>query len=290
MHGEIGVLRHEHGAQLRQIEIHFGRRFRAGRELEDEAEIADRHLFSRARDEMRRRDERQRAARQAGAEARCDLAFRRARQREPELIARAARHRGAGDDVLRDGLFEKALRRDDLDLAGRRIGRGRHTFDAAIVIGVAVRIDDGKNRLLRHMLIEEFERRARGLGRGQRIDDDPARAGVDKRNRRHVEAAHLIDALGDLEETVLGEDLRLPPEAGIGCLRRGTFEEIVRREIDCGAAVLAHDLRIFARRDEAAACEIEILAVVGFDQCARFRKRAYVMFLTHAQSRSVLRV
>ena len=140
------------------------------------------------------------------------------------------------------------------------------------------------------MFVEQFQRRAGRFGRRQRIDDDPSRSRVDKRDRRHIEAAHLIDALGDFEETVLGEDLRLPPQAGIGRFRCGTFEEIIRGEIDSSAAVFAQDLRILACRNETAACEIEILAVICVDQCARFGERAYVMFLTHARSRFVLRV
>ncbi len=159
-------------------------------------------------------------------------------------------------------MLEESFRRDDLHRTRRGIRGARHAADAAIVIDVAVRIDHRENRLLGDMLGHELQRRARDFDRGQRIDDDPAGACIDERHGRDVEAAHLVDALGDLEEAVLGEDLRLTPQARIGRIGRLALEERVRRQIERRAAVGPLDERILARRDEAALRKFEIPAVV----------------------------
>lgn len=133
-------------------------------------------------------------------EARRHLALGSARQRQAELIAGAAAHGGAGNDVLRDGVLHEAVRGDDPHLAGGHVLAGRDAEHAAIVVAVAVRIDDGDDRLGADMLVDEAKRGARDFDRGQRIDDDPARPRVDEADGRNVEAADLPDAVGDLED------------------------------------------------------------------------------------------
>ena len=58
------------------------------------------------------------------------------------------------------------------------------------------------------MLAVEREAAAAHLGRDQRVDDDDARVALDERHVREVEATHLVDAVGDLEQAV-----RSPPAA-----------------------------------------------------------------------------
>ena len=45
---------------------------------------------------------------------------------------------------------------------------------AGEVVDVAVRVDHGVDRPLAEVRVHQLERGARGLGRGQRIDHDPA--------------------------------------------------------------------------------------------------------------------
>ena len=126
------------------------------------------------------------------------------------------------------------------------------------------------------MLSQQFERGAGHLDGGERVDDDPPHSRVDERNGRNVEAAHLIDAICDLKEAVLGQYLRLAPQAGVGGFRRFAFQEFVRREIERRPpAAVAGDHRVGARGDETSIGEIEVLAVVGGDQGAGLVKRSH---------------
>ena len=105
--------------------------------------------------------------------------------------------------------------RDDLHAPGPDIGLVDHPAHAAVVIGVAVGVDDRGDRPPAAVLEIEVEARARRLGRDQRIDDDQAALAFDDGHVGDVEAADLIDPVGDLEEPVVHVETGLTPEAGI---------------------------------------------------------------------------
>src|SRR5690606_5490782 len=84
---------------------------------------------------------------------------------------------------------------------------------------------------------------------------------------RDVEAAHLIDAGDDLEETMDRIEASLTPETGIDRRRRGFLAlEAVRFHGPDDATRIADDMRILDRADEPASGVIEILGV-GKRQC-----------------------
>ncbi len=270
VHAEVRVLCHEDGAVVRQVEVHLGRRFRARRDLEDHAHIADGQFLPRMRDVDGRRDERWRTHGRARAEARRCLAAAAMLQRQAELVARAAEHCGPGDDVLRHGFLQEARRRDDRDLARCNIAHIRHAAHARIMVGMAVRIDDRDDGLFAQMLGHEFIGRARRLDTRQRIDHDPALSRIDEGHRRDAEAAHLIDAVHHLEEPVLGQDLCLAAQARVhGLVGLVVLEIVIGGEVEGGAvACVARDHRVLSCGDEAAFGEFEIAAVIGGDELA----------------------
>jgi hypothetical protein len=120
------------------------------------------------------------------------------------------------------------------------------------------------------MLHDEFEGRACRLDGREGVDDDPARARIDERHGGDVKTANLEDAIGDLEQSAHGQDLRLPPQARIGCVGCGPLQEFIGRHIVGNASVVPLDDGIGARGDEAARRKLEILAVVGRHKQARF--------------------
>ena len=208
------------GALRRQVEGHLGGRLGVGRVLEDERHAVDGHRLRRVVDQIRRHREAERAGGRLLAEAGVDVAARTARQPEAVHVLRPPPHGDAGEDVLAGRLLDEAARRDDADLrAGRRI-LGEHAPHAGEVVDVAVGEDHRHHRRGVEMLARQRERGAGGLDAGQRIHDDPAGLAADHRHVGEVVAAHLVDAVGDLEEPVDVVERRLPPEAGIGARRR----------------------------------------------------------------------
>ena len=85
---------------------------------------------------------------------------------------RAAAHRVAGDDVLAHGVFEKALRRDDLHAARSHVRAIDNTAHAAEMVEVTVRIDHGDHGLVAQRAPRQRKRGARHFHAGERIDDD----------------------------------------------------------------------------------------------------------------------
>ena len=189
------------------------------------------------------------------------MRFGARREARAELILRAAAHGVAGDDVLGDGMLHEAFRRDDLDAAGGDIGRIDDAGDAAEMIGVGVRIDDGAHGTIADGAARERECCGGGFAGGEWIDDDEAGVADDDRHVRDVEPADLIDAFADLEETGAREQTRLAPEAWIYGFRDLRREEIVGGEIPSDAAIGGADLRLIPCGYEAALGEVFIFDV-----------------------------
>ena len=76
---------------------------------------------------------------------------------------------------------------------------------------MAVGVDDAGDGFVAAMNAHEIEARARCLRRDQRVDDDVTLVAFDEGDVGKIEIAHLIDALGDFEETVNFIELRLTP-------------------------------------------------------------------------------
>ena len=159
-------------------------------------------------------------------------------------------------------MFHEAVGGDDAHAAGLDVVLGRHAGDAAEMVAVAVRIDDGLHGFVADMLLQEGEGRAGDLDGGEGVDHDVALARVDERDGRHVEAADLIDVVGDLVEAVLGEQPCLAPEAWVGAGRGLCLQEVIGSEVEDDASAIVLDLRVVEGRDEAALGELEILGVV----------------------------
>ena len=119
--------------------------------------------------------------------------------------------------------------------ARRRRRPGRHADDAAEVVDVAVRVDHRDDRPVTAVLAVQRQRRRRGLGRDQRVDDDHAGVALDEGDVRQVETAHLVDALDDLVQALLG-DQRATAATGSGCTVSAP-----RRSRKCVGVVVPHD-------------------------------------------------
>ncbi|GAA3167024.1 hypothetical protein GCM10020001_110600 [Nonomuraea salmonea] len=92
------------------------------------------------------------------------------------------------------------------------------------------------------MAAVELERGGGAFGGDERVDDDDAALALDEGHVRQVEAAYLVDTLGDLEQALLGAQLRLPPEAGV----RGAWAVAVEE----GVRVVVPDDLAVGRRDQ----------------------------------------
>ncbi len=121
-----------------------------------------------------------------------------------------------------------------------------------------------RHRLVAEVLAREGQRRGGTLARRQSVDDDPAGLAFDQRHVGDVEAAQLVDAVGDLEQADLCVQHRMAPQAGVDGGRRGAVDELEGIEVDQYRAVCADDLA-FGPGDEASLGVLEILRVVELE-------------------------
>ena len=254
------VLRHAERLELREIEIHLRRRFGIGRHLEDDFHTVDDELLARLANAFRRRHDGNGAHGNGLAQTGIDMALRIARQHRAIHVGRTAAHRIARQYVLAYRGFEEAFRRDDHEAVPDVLVRD-HAAHAAIMVDMAVRVDDGGNGLVAALLTHELQRGGGRFGRDQRVDDDVARIALDEGDVRDVEIADLINARHDFEETVNGIELRLTPEARVyrvGAIATFGLESELAHIPD-GVPRLVQHFRVRDRRDEAALCVLEIL-------------------------------
>ena len=264
VHGVRHVLGHVEHAELREVHQHFRRRLGARHELEHDLDAVDgaRVAWS-CRSSPVGAIRRDRAARQPSCPGRC-----RPGRAGPAAATTpnwyCARRLIAVPAIMfsRHGRFHEAGRREHLDLAGRHVGLADHALDAAEMVGVAVRIDHGADRLLRPVLVVQLQRGARRLGGEQRVDDDQRGVAFDDRHVGDVEAAHLVDAVGHLEQAVDRVELRLAPQARVDAVGGVVLlQEIVGLHVPDRARSGAGHQRIGHGADEAAHRVVEILAV-----------------------------
>ena len=83
------------------------------------------------------------------------------------------------------------------------------------MVGMRVGVEQAGHRTFAERVIDQFECGSRCFDRGQRIDNDPARLALNHAHHGEVVAAHLIQAICDLKETVMGRQLRLTPQRWI---------------------------------------------------------------------------
>jgi len=79
--------------------------------------------------------------------------------------------------------------------------------------------------LVAQMLAGKRHGRPGGSRCGQWVNQYPAAVTVDQGEIGQVETAQLVDALGNLEQTMDTIELGLPPEAGVYRLRCGPFDK-----------------------------------------------------------------
>src|SRR5262249_37468996 len=122
--------------------------------------------------------------------------------------------------VLRHGRFEEALRSINLHFAGGHVGLVNYPAHTAVVVNMTMAIDHCYDWLPRAMLEIKLDPDLGGLRRNERIDHDNTFLAFDDCHVRKVLIAHLVDAVGNLEQTTDIDQLRLPPKAWVNCIRR----------------------------------------------------------------------
>ena len=111
-----------------------------------------------------------------------------------------------------------------LHLAALDVGFIDDAAHAAVVVDMAMAVDDGMDRSLAEMLGDQVVGRLGGFRGNQRIEHDPAGFGLHEGDVGQVIAAHLVDAVGDFEQAVQHVQLGIAPQARIDRVRRGLVE------------------------------------------------------------------
>ncbi|HEX6047872.1 MAG TPA: hypothetical protein VFZ21_01340 [Gemmatimonadaceae bacterium] len=133
------------------------------------------------------------------------------------------------------------------------------------MVDVAVREHDGDDGLGRAMLVIEFERGRRRLGRDQRIEHHDAVRALGERDVRQVECAHLVELRDHLIEPALHDQSGLAPQARIDRRRRVLVlvDEVEPRQIPHQIAVgIAHLAAVGKGCDQAARGLIKVSRVL----------------------------
>ena len=281
--GAGDVLRRTERLELREPDVHLGRRFRAGRVLELHPDAVDGEFLEILADDPRRRDQAHAASRNVLADRLVHVAVGAARQQDAVLEEQAPVHGIAGVDVLRHRVLQESHGRDDRYPAASDIGLVDHTACTAEMITVRMRVDHRDDRPLAELLVDERKGSSGRLLRRQRVDDDPARIAFDDAEVGDVEAADLVEpARHDLVEAVGHVQHRLALQRRMDAVELPVLQqEIVARHIPGDVTAVGLDLPVRRRRDEAALRLLEITrvlerqrgadAVVQFDRV--FRRR-----------------
>ncbi|MNM79910.1 hypothetical protein D3C81_918580 [compost metagenome] len=162
-------------------------------------------------------------------------------------------------------MLAEALGRDDAHLAGLDVRLVDHPAHAAEVVGVGVAVEHRDHRALAQVLIGQVERSPGRFRREQRVEDDPAAVALDEGDVGDVVAAHLVDAVGDLEQAVLHVQLGVAPQAGVDrvrCLLVRADETRVAGHVPDHPAIGVLDGQCVGFGDEAAPGVLEIALVV----------------------------
>jgi hypothetical protein len=190
------------------------------------------------------------------------------RQEHSELVGGSAPHGCCGDNVLGDRLVDEALRGHHRHLAGVHPGPVDHAKDAAVVVDVGVGVDDSGDRAFAELLGDELECGCGGLGGCQGVYDHPALVSPDERDAGCVEAPHLVEAVEDLVEAVLGVEAGLAPQRRVYGVRAWGMHEVRCREVPGDGLPRVgeqlRDDRFGPRGDEAPGHVGGIGAVVGW--------------------------
>jgi hypothetical protein len=211
----------------RKVEVHLRRRLGVGRQLEHDLHAVDDVTLTGPGDADRRGHQRHRAARHRLPQPAIDMALRVDRQQRAVHIGRAPAHDVAAQHVLAHRVAQEALGRVD----GRQCAfGGEHAPHAAIMVDMAMGVDDRGDRPVPEVLAIEGERGGRRLGAGQRIDNDDALRARYEGDRGQVEATDLVDAGRDLEQTMPAVQLGLSPQAGMNGVGRLPCDEAVGRQ------------------------------------------------------------
>ncbi|CZX66006.1 Uncharacterised protein [Enterobacter hormaechei] len=155
---------------LFDIPEHLRRRFGARREHKIIGQAIDHLFLTIFLDDIGRGNQGHRPGGGGGAEPRTHLAFRIRLQQVAVHIAGAAAHDVARHDIFRDGGLHKSGWRVDFNLAGLHVGFVHHAAHAAIVVNVAVGVNNSDDRFLAAIFIVKIHPDFGRLRRHQRVD------------------------------------------------------------------------------------------------------------------------
>ena len=243
----------------REAEVHLGGCLGARGELEDDAYAVDDLLLAGAGDVHGRRDEGHGAGGAGGAQAAADLAVRPLGEPASVHVDGAPGHGGTGVDVLADGVPEEAGRRQHR--YGVVVVR-QYAASAAEVRSVRMGIDQTGDRTVAAVLAVELQGRGGGLRADERVDDDDAVVALDQRHVGQVQAAGLVDTVGDLVQALPAHQPALPPQALVRGLGAVSGQESVGLGVPDHPAVVPRDLRRVERGDETTVGIGEVLVII----------------------------
>ena len=137
--------------------MHFGRRLAAWRHQEIELQAVDDFFLTGFDDWLGWGNDSRQTCCQRDAQTVADISLWVTRQKQTVGEQSTATHNIAQQYVFADGFFHKACRGDNLHFARYHVIFRDNAFHTAIVIGMAMGINNGNNRFLRTMLIVEVK-------------------------------------------------------------------------------------------------------------------------------------
>ncbi|MNC28488.1 hypothetical protein D3C75_766930 [compost metagenome] len=179
---------------------HFRRGFGARRQHKVIGQAVDGLFLTVFLNDIGWRNQRDRTGRGGGPQTGTDLAFGIWLQQVAVHVAGAAAHDVTGHNVFCHGGFHKASRSINFGFACLHVGFIDHAAHAAVVVNVAVGVNNGDNGFFTALFEIEVHPDFRGFCRDQRVNDGHAGGSFDNGHIRQVEVTDLINPVGHFKQ------------------------------------------------------------------------------------------
>ena len=228
---------------LFDIPQHFGRRFGARRQHKVVGQAVDNFFLPVLLDDIGRGNQGHGTGGGGGPQPGAHLAFGIRLEQVAVHVVGATAHDVTGHDIFRHRGFHKAGRRIDFDFARFHVGFIDHAAHAAVVVNVAVGVDNRHDRFFTAVFIVQIHPHFRRFGGNQRVNHGNPFFPFDDGHVGQVEVTNLVHAVGDFKQTADVDQLRLAPQARVNGIRRffSLFNEGVLLRIPDHVALLAFD-------------------------------------------------
>ena len=148
------------------------------------------------------------------------------------------------------------------------IGIADDSAHTAIMVAMAVAIDDGFNRARAQLLVDQFQGSSSSLSRCQRIDQYPARVAFDDSHVRDIETPHLPNIVRNFVQAMLTQQFHMPPQAWVDRWWCRAIDPVIGPQVPNGVSIFCGDDGVRSGSNKALVGKSFVAAVLGRERCS----------------------